>query len=110
MKNRIKKTNKINNKKSILKSKESERFSSLIGKSFFFRAVTYHCVGLVEKNLFGNFLKLKNASWVAESARFMNSIQDGELNEVEPVGDMFLNMETVVDFCPWNHDLPTEQK
>jgi hypothetical protein len=84
-------------------------FKDLIGKKFFFRTVTYHLVGEVVGQL-GQFLRLQEASWVAESGRFMNAIQDGVLNEVEPVGIAFINMETVTDFFPWKHGLPKEQK
>ena len=72
----------------------------MIGGKFFFRTVTYHLVGKVEKR-FGNFLKLSDASWVADSGRFMNAIKEGTLNEVEPVGDCFINLDTVTDLFPW---------
>ena len=81
----------------------------LIGKKFFFRTVTYHLVGRVEK-IIGQIIELSTASWVAESGRFMQAIKEGKLNEVEPVGQAFLNFQSVTDFFPWNHDLPTEQK
>lgn len=81
----------------------------MVGKSFFFRTVTYHLIGKVEK-LFGNFLQLTQASWVASSGRFMNAIKKGDLDEVEPVGTAFVNLDSVTDFFPWMHKLPTEQK
>ena len=81
----------------------------LVGKKWFFRTVTYHLVGKVEK-VFGNFVQLSTASWVADSGRFMNAIKEGTLSEVEPVGTAFLNLQSVTDFFPWNHKLPTEQK
>ena len=84
-------------------------FRDMIGSKYFFRTVTYHLVGKVE-SVFGNFLYLKNASWVADSGRFMNAIKEGKLNEVEPVGDAYINMSTVTDFFPWKHSLPKEQK
>ena len=80
-----------------------------IGKSYFFRTVTYHTVGKVE-SVTGNFVKLSGASWVADSGRFMQALKDGTLNEVEPVGEEYLNLNTVVDFFPWIHALPNEQK
>ena len=83
---------------------------SLIGKSFFFRTVTYHLVGKVEKLIFGSFLRLSDASWVADSGRFMQAIKNGELSEVEPVGTAFVNLDNVTDFFPWKHRLPKEQK
>ena len=88
---------------------EVNDYDDLIGKKFFFRGVTYHLVGHVNKRV-GNFLQLTNASWVADSGRFTQAISCGELNEVEPVGIAFLNLEAVMDFFPWKHDLPKEQK
>jgi len=83
--------------------------SEMIGKKFFFRTVTYHLVGKVE-SFIGNFAKLSKASWIADSGRFMNAIKEGKLNEVEPVGLAFVNLNSVTDFFPWKHDLPTTQK
>lgn len=40
----------------------------------------------------------------------MGAIKDGELSEVEPVGDAFINLDTIVDFFPWKHKLPSVQK
>lgn len=79
------------------------------GKSYFFRTVTYHLVGKVVE-IKKNFLRLKDASWIAESARFMQTIKNGELREVEPVGDAIINMDAITDAFPWVHPLPTEQK
>ena len=81
----------------------------LVGKKLFLRTVTYHMLGKVEK-LIGRILVLSNASWVADSGRFMNAIKDGTLDEVEPVGNWFVNLDTVTDFGVWKHPLPTEQK
>ena len=93
---------------------EEEKFEinsldDFIGKSFFFRTVTYHCTGKVFKRI-GKFLQLEEAAWIADSGRFMNAIKEGELSEVEPVGDMFLNTDVLIDFFPWKHPLPKEQK
>lgn len=86
-----------------------ESYQDLIGKSWFFRTVTYHLIGKVEK-IVGSFLILSTASWVADSGRFMNAIKEGKLNEVEPVGVAFINLNSITDFFPWGHKLPTEQK
>lgn len=80
-----------------------------IGKSFFFRTVTYHIVGKVTK-VVGKILELESASWIADSGRFMNAIKGGTLAEVEPLGQWWINLDTVTDFGPWIHELPTEQK
>ena len=84
-------------------------YEDLVGEKLFLRTVTYHLVGRVEK-MVGKFLQLKDASWVADSGRFMNAIKEGKLNEVEPVGIAFVNLESVTDFFPWRHSLPREQK
>ena len=84
-------------------------YDELVGHTFFFRTVTYHLVGKIVKRV-GKFLELKDASWVADSGRFMNAIKEGKLNEVEPVGQAFVNLESVTDMFPWKHALPKEQK
>ena len=81
----------------------------LVGQKLYIRTVTYHTVGKVTKRM-GTFIQLETASWVADSGRFMNAIKDGTLNEVEPVGIAWVNLSSVVDFFPWKHALPTEQK
>lgn len=89
--------------------KEINDYQDLVGGKYYFRTVTYHTIGEVVK-IVGRFAYLKNASWIADSGRFMGAIKDGTLNEVEPVGKAFVNIDTVVDFFPWVHKLPTEQK
>lgn len=80
-----------------------------VGKSWLFRTVTNYTVGTVTQRV-GRFLLLSDASWVADTGRFMNAIKYGTLNEVEPVGIQGLNLDSVVDFFPWVHPLPKEQK
>jgi hypothetical protein len=80
-----------------------------VGKAWLFRTVTYFTVGTVTQRI-GNFLLLSDASWVADTGRFMSTIKNGTLNEVEPVGIQGLNLDAVVDFFPWIHKLPTDQK
>ena len=89
--------------------KAISEFDDMIGSNFFFRTVTHYLVGKVVKVVAGNFLQLENASWIADTGRFMHAINDGTLYLVEPVGDAFINTDAVVDFFPWKHKLPTEQ-
>ena len=81
----------------------------IVGSKWFFRSVTYHLVGEVV-GIIGSFVHLKNASWIADSGRFMQAIKEGKLDEVEPVGEAYLNLDTVVDFFPIDWILPSEQK
>jgi len=91
--------------------KEICSYEDFVGDKMFFRTVTYHALGEVKK-IVGKFVHLKNASWVADTGRFMNFIKDGvqENSEIEPVGEMFLNLDTVVDMFIINFKLPKEQK
>ncbi|MDI6808505.1 MAG: hypothetical protein QME66_05920 [Candidatus Eisenbacteria bacterium] len=82
----------------------------LIGNSYFFRTVTYHLIGKVVAQHPNNIIELADASWIADSGRFMQAIKDGVLNEVEPVGVAYLNLKSVTDFFPWVHPLPSMQK
>jgi hypothetical protein len=81
----------------------------MIGSSWFFRTVTYHLVGRVT-NRVGGFFYLEQASWVADSGRFMQAIRDGVLSEVEPVGVALVNISAITDMFPWKHSLPKDQK
>lgn len=77
-----------------------------IGKSYFIRTATYHCTGRVKK-VVGHFLVLEDASWIADSGRFNEAINEGKLSEVEPVHvEMGVNIEGVIDYFEWKHDLP----
>jgi len=81
----------------------------LVGQRLYIRTVTYHCTGKVTKRM-GAFIQLEDSAWIADSGRFSNAIKDGTLDEVEPVGTMWVNLSSVVDFFPWKHKLPKEQK
>lgn len=84
-------------------------YDDFIGKKFFIRTVTYHLVGEVTKRI-GSMLQLKDASFIGDSGRFSNAIKNGTLDEVEPVGIAFVNLNAITDFFPWKHKLPKEQK
>lgn len=81
-----------------------------IGNAYFIRTLTYHIVGkLIKKGK--NLLVLKEASWVADSGRFTQAIDNGTLDEVEPVKcNVFVNMQNIVDIYEWKHKLPRDQK
>lgn len=89
--------------------KEIQSLKDMIGEKYYFRTVTYHLTGRVKK-VIGNLLELENAAWIADSGRFMNAIKEGKLNEVEPVGRAYINIDTVTDIFPWKHPLPETQK
>lgn len=89
--------------------KEITNLCDMVGEKFFFRTVTYHLTGRVKK-VIGSILELENAAWIADSGRFMQAIKEGTLNEVEPVGRAYINVNSITDFFPWKHPLPEKQK
>lgn len=87
-----------------------DTYRGFVGHKLFIRTVTYHLVGQVKK-VVGNFFELSEASWVADSGRFMQAIADGTLNEVEPIkSPVWVNINSVTDMCIWKHALPTKQQ
>lgn len=83
------------------------------GDKVFVRTVTYHLIGEVESTVVVegvSFVKLAQASWVADSGRFHTALADGTLNEVEPVGEAWVNLASITDMFPWKHALPTKAK
>lgn len=108
----------MNKEKIIEAIKELEKLQNVakthpfeVGKKYFIRAVTYHCI-LEVQEIVGNFLISDNIVWVADSGRFQQAIENGEMNEVEPIrgiqGGVCIN--TIVDFWEWNHNIPSLQK
>lgn len=89
--------------------KEIQSLKDMVGEKFFFRTVTYHLTGRVKK-VIGSILELENAAWIADSGRFTQAIKEGKLNDVEPVGRAYININSVVDFFPWKFRLPETQK
>lgn len=81
-----------------------------VGKKYFIRTVTMHLTGeLISFN--DKELVLKNASWIADSGRFYDSLKSGSFLEVEPfVEDVLVNRECIIDATFWNHPLPVDQK
>ncbi len=85
------------------------------GKKYFVRTVTMYIVGelaLIEGPN-DSELVFKDASWIACTARFSESMAKGELAEVEPYPDdepVLVNRSAVIDAVAWKHELPRKQK
>ncbi len=91
----------------VINVKNSE-LDFLLGKKWFFRTVTYHILGKVERIVRGNTIELSDACWVADSGRFSNSIATGSLEEAEVLGKWYVNIDATTDFGEWTHDVPSE--
>lgn len=86
--------------------KENAELPFEIGSSYFIRTVTYHLTGRITR-IAGQFLVLEDAAWIADSGRFSEAIDEGRLNEVEPVnGLVIVNMNSITDAFNWAHELP----
>ena len=102
--------------KKLLKKVSKKEVLNFIGKSFFFRTVTYHILGKVKDIVAvagtNYFLLETGSSWVADSGRFSTAINTGELNEVEVIKmrNHLVNPASCVDILEWHHPLPTETK
>lgn len=81
-----------------------------VGYKYLFRTVTHIDVGEVV-SICGDFVTLKDSSWIADTGRFHNCLKKGVFNEVEPYPNgNTLNLASLIDAAPWDHDLPKEQK
>lgn len=81
-----------------------------VGEKVFIRTVTHYLMGRI-KAVVGGFLVLSDAAWIADTGRFMNAMERGELREVEPVTcDVRVNTEAIIDVYEWRFDLPRDQK
>ncbi len=97
-----------NNNSPALQKKEISFWE--IGKKYLIRTVTMIQIGeLIAVS--DNELVLRDASWIAETARWYDCLKDGALNEVEPfVADVLVNRNSIIDATEWMHELPTTQK
>jgi len=102
---------KIKDQLGIDSFREVNSYEDLIGGKYFFRTVTYFVVGEVKK-VVGRFAYLKDASVIFDTGRFSDFIKDGvqSSTEVEPTSDVFVNFDSVTDFFPWKHKLPSKQQ
>jgi len=93
-------------------SKNKNKSAYKVGEKVFIRTITMYYTGRVVKVTDGE-LVLKKAAWIPDTKRFMNTLEEGDFNEVEPYPDEFLviiNKGAIVDCCNWPHDLPRIQK
>ena len=82
----------------------------VIGESYLFRTVTHIEVGRV-KRIVGQFVELEDASWIADTGRYHDCLRDGTFSEVEPYPLYTgVNTQSLINYAPWPHKLPRDQK
>ena len=81
-----------------------------VGKSYIIRTVTMIQVGrLVGVN--EQEVLLEDASWIAETDRYHDTLSNGTFREVEPfTAPVIVGRGAIVDAQEWAHPLPKTQK
>lgn len=82
----------------------------VIGRNYLIRTVTHTYTGKLlwvgDKELV-----LGTPAWIADSGRWMQAVQSGTLDEVEPMnGQLIVGRGAIVDASVVEWDLPTKQK
>lgn len=81
-----------------------------VGDSVLIRTVTMIQLGKIT-TIGPDFLVLVDGGWVADTARFSETLATGALNEYEKAPSwIYVSMGSVVDIYPWAHALPTQTK
>ena len=88
----------------------TKNHSFVVGVKYLIRTVTMMYTGRLADVTESDIL-LDNAAWIADSGRYSTALETGELNEVEPYpNEVWVSRAAIVDFTPWNHNLPREKK
>ena len=77
-----------------------------IGEAYAIRTVTMHHVGKLVA-VYPQELVLEGAAWVADSGRWHNALETGEVKECEPflAGPVIVGRGGIIDACVWKHEL-----
>ena len=78
-----------------------------VGKAYYFRTVTYHSVGKIER-VTDTDIVLSDASWVASAGRYQDCLLTGKVEDAEeiPGGRHVVMIGSIVDYDEWTHKLP----
>ena len=87
-------------------------YDKKVGQNVFIRSFPHHYIGkLIE--VYPRELVVQDASWIADSGRWMQALATGDLSEVEPYPDgeeVIVPRGNICDVSTWLHALPREQK
>ena len=77
-----------------------------VGDAILIRTVTMIQLGRVTA-ISRDFITLEDGGWVADTARFSETLATGKLNEFERAPSWFLvGRGAIVDVYPWAHKIP----
>lgn len=83
-----------------------------VGKNYLIRTVTMIYTGEFV-GIEGDYILIKNAAWIPETARWMDTVASGMFNEVEPYPDtaiVGINRQASLDVVEVDWKLPRDQK
>jgi hypothetical protein len=79
-----------------------------LGEPYLIRTVTHYLIGRLVL-VTAQELVLENAAWVADTGRFSEALNSGNLCEVEPYPDgvpAIVGRGSLIDAGRWLHDIP----
>jgi hypothetical protein len=78
-----------------------------VGNAVLIRCVTLYYTGRIV-GLTDTEILIEDAAWIADTGRFAEALQSGQLNEVEPYpnGVVSIARGSVLDVSSWKHALP----
>lgn len=97
---------------SVATVREASAFDALVGKNIMIRTVTMIFTGSLVA-VYPQELVLVGATWIADTKRWQQFIEDGDLNECEPYPDeqlVIIGRGGLIDATEWLSDLPRRQQ
>ena len=90
----------------------AHNYASLIGKNVIVRTVTMIYTGRLE-GVTASDLVLNDCSWIPETDRYMQFVENGSVRECEPYPSdllVYINRGALLDMCELRKELPRSQK
>ena len=87
-------------------------YRALIGKNVIVRTVTMIYTGRLEE-VTNSDLVLNDCSWIPETDRYMQFVENGSVRECEPYPSglpVYINRGALLDMCELRKELPRSQK
>lgn len=88
------------------------KYQFQVGKKYFIRTVTMILCGECVADT-DDMVVLTKASWIADTGRYQQALENGNFNEVELYpsdAEIFVSKGSIVDGFSPNFDLPSKQK
>jgi len=107
-----KKVNELNTKKESVAEKRSDKHPFIIGKNYLIRTVTMIYTGRLEA-VYDNELVISTASWIPDSGRWQQAVENGNFSEVEPYPKdslVVIGRQAILDATIIGFNLPVVQK